>query len=147
MRAGLFAAVGLTAACYTYQSVPSPAAEPGARVVARLSHEGTADLAPTVGPGVRYVEGVVVRADSAALELAVSRTEDDRHLGTDWTGERVELPRAALADVRTRRISAPATGLLGGLLAGGVVAAVELIGGEGSAAGNPPGSGPAPGSQ
>jgi hypothetical protein len=140
--AALFA---LSTACYRYDSVAGPAPAAGSHVAVRLTDQGTVALANELGPQVRWVEGDLVSADSAAVELQVSHTEDDRRVTTDWRGERVALPRLHVAELRLRRISAPATGLLGGLIAGSMVAAYELIGGSGALSGPNGGTGPGTG--
>jgi hypothetical protein len=142
--------LGLLAACYSYQTegpVDSAAPEAGARVVVSLTQQGAVGLASQLGPAIQSVEGNLLESDPGGLALAVWEVEDTRRVRSDWKGERVVIPRDAIAGVRRRRFSAGATGLLGGLLAGGVFAAYEAFKGTGSAAGSGPGNGPGQGQQ
>jgi len=148
IAAGLAAA--LLAGCYTYRPLPSVDAlqpPPRSRVGVRLTSDGAVALANQIGPDVLRLEGEVVASDSASLTLAVSRTEATRGRGVDWKGERLTLPREDIANVQERKLSVPATGLLGGLVAGGLVAAYAILGGSGSASATGPGAGPGGGTQ
>lgn len=137
--------------CYQYRYAgPVESVEPvaGRRVTLRLTNQGTADLATQLGGGVASIEGEIVGADADQLEVAVAATEDHRQITSDWKGERVSIPRHAVASVRERRFSAGATGLAGALFVGGIAGAYALFGGEGSVLeGRGPTNGPAPGTQ
>ena len=128
----------LLAGCYSYRPLPSVDAVnpvPGTQVEARLTTAGAGNLASEVGPDVLSVEGQVVSADSSGLTLAVNRVVNARHIGNDWKGEHVMLPRGDIASLRVRRLSVGGTAILGGLAGGGLAAAFALIGGTGSASG------------
>ena len=140
MRSTLTAAAAccLLVGCYTYRPLPAVDAVmpgPGTQVEARLTTAGAADLASQVGPDVLLLEGQVLSADSSGVTLAVNRVETGRHIGSDWKGEHVTLPRADVASLLVRRLSVGGTALLGGLAGGGLAAAFALIGGTGSASG------------
>jgi len=140
MRSPLTAALAgcLLAGCYTYRPLPAVDAVmpgPGTQVEARLTTAGATDLASQVGPDVLLVEGQVVSADSSGVTLAVNRVETARHIGSDWKGEHVTVPRADVASLRVRRFSIGGTALLGGLAGGGLAATFALIGGTGNASG------------
>jgi hypothetical protein len=126
----LGAAVSL-AACYTYRPVSTPAPEPGTRVSAQLTGQGSQDLAGQIGPDVLHVEGEVVGADSSGLDLVVREIESYRGIRSDWQGEQVRLPRAAVAGIQERRLSPGGTGLMGGVLAAGLYAIYRVLGGPG----------------
>lgn len=147
---GVAAAV-LLSGCYQYRYAgPVDAVEPvaGRRVTLRLTDQGSADLAAQLGGGVSSVEGEIVGADADRLEIAVVSTEDNRRITSGWKGERVSIPRHAVATVRERRFSAGATGLAGALVVGGLAGAYALFGGEGSVVeGDGPTQGPGPGAQ
>lgn len=146
----LLMAAGLTG-CYQYRYAgPVESVEPmaGRRVTLRLTDQGTADLAVQLGGGISAIEGEIVGADADQLEVAVASTEDTRRNTADWKGERVTVPRHAVASVRERRFSAGATGLAGALFVGGIAGAYALFGGEGSVLeGEGPTNGPSPGNQ
>ena len=147
VTAGL--ACTLLAGCYTYRplgSVDAAAPAPGTPVQVRLTTAGASALASEIGPDILYLNGQVVSADSAGLTLAVAHTETARRLSADWKGEHVTIPREDIASVERRKLSVGGTALLGGLAGGGLVAAVALIGGSGSASGAV-GTGPGPGHQ
>jgi len=142
--------LGLLAACYSYSTpgpVDSATPAPGARIEVSLTQQGATTLGAELGPSVQTVEGDLLEASPAGFALAVWEVEDTRRVRSDWKGERVTIPRDAVARVRTRRFSPGATGLLGGLLAGGVFAAYEAFKGTGGSVGAGPGSGPGQGQQ
>ena len=144
MVAGL--GVALLAGCYTYKPLGNadevvPAA--GMPIQVRLTTAGATALASQIGPDILYLNGQALSADSTGLTLAVSHTETARRVSTDWKGERVTIPREDIASVEQRKLSLGSTALLGGLAGGGLVAAVALIGGTGSASGTV-GTGPSP---
>jgi hypothetical protein len=113
-------------------------------VLAELTRQGSEQLGSQLGRNIRDVEGQVTAADSATLRLAVANVEDYRGIRTPWNGEAVGLPQQYLAGIRQRRLSIGGTGVLGGLVVAGLVAAYELIGGRSggkSGAGVPGGGG------
>jgi len=126
----LGAAVSL-AACYTYQPLSTQVPEPGIRVSAQLTGQGSQDLAGQIGPDVLHVEGEVVEADSSGLDLVVREIESYRGIRSNWKGEHVRLPRAAVAGIQRRKLSPGGTGLMGGVLAAGLYAIYRVLGGPG----------------
>ena len=119
------------AACYTYRPLSTPAPEAGARVSAQLTGQGSHDLAGQIGPDVLHVEGEVLEADSSGLDLVVREIESYRGIRSDWQGEQVRLPRAAVAGIQERKLSPGGTGLLGGVVAAGLYAIYRVLGGPG----------------
>jgi hypothetical protein len=149
-RAAPVLGLALLAGCYTYRTagpVDIAAPESGARIEVSLTQQGAVSLAAQLGPEVQTVEGDVIEADPAGLSLAVWAIEGARRVRSEWKGERVTIPREAIATVRLRTFSPGATGLLGGLLAGGAFAAYEAFKGTGTATGVGPGSGSGQGQQ
>jgi hypothetical protein len=120
----------LLAGCYTYRPLANTAPPPGQRVSAQLTTEGSRDLTGQIGPEVLHVEGQVVRADSAGLDLDVLEIESVRGIRSTWHGEHVRLPREAVAGLQERRLSIGGTTLLGGVVVGGLYAMYQLLGGE-----------------
>jgi hypothetical protein len=135
MKRILFAPLLLLAGCYTYRPLENPAPPPGQRVSAQLTTEGSRELTGQIGPEILHVEGQVVSADSAGLDLEVREIESYRGIRSDWHGEHVRLPRQAVAGLQERRLSVGGTTLLGGVLIGGLYAAYRLFGGGGSVEG------------
>lgn len=132
------AAMSLLGGCYSYSTagpVDTVSPRTGTRIALTLTPHGVAVLAGQLGPQATYVEGDVLEADSTALRLAVRRVEDWRHMGTEWKGERVTVPRQAIATVSERRLSIGATAILSGLAVGGVIGAYAAFGTEGGADG------------
>lgn len=119
------------AGCYTYRPLPATMPAAGLRVQAALTDAGSDSLAGRIGRGVGVVAGDVVRADSAELTLAVREVENQRGERSDWEGETVVIPRRFVRDLQQRRLSLGGTGLLGGAVAAGLVAATQVFGGGG----------------
>ena len=125
------------AACYTYRPLSTQAPERGTRISAQLTGQGSRDLAGQIGPDVLHVEGEVVEADSSGVNLVVREIESYRGIRSDWQGEQVRLPRAAVAGIQERKLSPGGTGLMGGVLAAGFYAIYRVLGGPGLFEGNP----------
>jgi hypothetical protein len=142
-RSALLAALVLAAGCYTYRPLSAPLPAAGTRVQAALTENGIDSLADRIGPDVELVEGKVIRADSAGLTLAVREVENHRGVRSDWQDEVVAIPRRFVQNIQERRISVGGTGLLGGAIAAGLVAATQAFGGgtPESTGDNPPGTG------
>jgi hypothetical protein len=122
---------GLLTGCYTYRPLESPAPSPGHRVSAQLTTDGSRDLTGQIGPEVLHVEGNVVTADSAGMDLEVQEVESYRGIRSDWHGEHVRLPHAAVAGIQERRLSVGGTALMGGVMAAGLYAIYQMLGGPG----------------
>src|SRR3954462_8546973 len=97
--------IALLSACYTYRPLETSTPAPGQRVSAQLTSEGSRDLTMQIGPEVLHVEGNVVDADSAGMDLDVLEIESYGGIRSDWHGERVRLPRGAVAGGGQRRPS------------------------------------------
>lgn len=137
-RAAVLPLVLILGACYSYRPPRGPAPAPGSHVSLRLFKAATDSLTLVLGPDVVYVEGVVVRDDSAGLVLAVSRVEGRQAGASLWSGERFTFPHGLYAEVQERHLSLPGTMLVGGLAVGAVVV---LYGAFGTPASNSPGGG------
>jgi hypothetical protein len=134
--------ITLLAACYTYRPLPTPTPEPGQRVSAQLTTDGSRDLTGQIGPEVLHVEGNVVEADSSGMDMDVLEIESYRGFRSDWHGERLRLPREAVAGMQQRRLSVGGTGLMAGVLAAGLYAVYRVLGGgDSSTGGNGQGGG------
>ena len=133
----------LLAACYTYRPLATPTPETGQRVSAQLTTEGSRDLTGQIGPEILHVEGNVVETDSAGMDMDVLEIESYRGFRSDWHGERLRLPREAVAGMQQRRLSVGGTGLMAGVLAAGLYAVYKILGGGDSSTGsNGQGGGP-----
>ena len=138
LRIEAIAACALLAGCYTYRPLDTvdPASLPaGTNVEVRLTPEGAEHLATQLGPDSRYVRGQWLGADSTGVRLAVSSVETTRRIAVPWRGEQVTLPRGDVATVQERKLAVGTTGLLGGVVLGGLVAAAAAFSGHGSVTG------------
>jgi len=102
---------------------------PGQRVSAQLTTEGSRDLTGQIGPEVLHVEGNVIDADSSGMDLNVLEVESYRGFRSDWHGERLRIPREALAGMQQRRLSVGGTGLMAGALTAGLYVVYRVLGG------------------
>src|SRR5688572_59985 len=132
----LCAALNL-AACYTYRPLETTEPAAGSRVSAQLTNSGSRELVPEIGPDVLHVEGKVLHADSAGLDLEVKEIESYRGIRSDWNGEQVRLPRESVAGLQERRLSPGGTGIMSGAIVVGLYAIYHVLGGEALFEGNP----------
>ena len=119
-RRASIALLGLVASgCYTAISVDTGAVRPGARVYVDLTESGTTDLARYLGPNIREVYGDVSARSDSAIVVSLRSVTDRRAIETLWAGERVPVPRVAIAELRERRLSKQKSWLFGaGFVAG-----------------------------
>jgi hypothetical protein len=129
IRLSLIALTAVLSACYTYRPLTDPTPSAGQRVSAQLTTEGSRELTGEIGPEVLHVEGNVIQADSSGLDLDVLEIESYRGIRSDWHGERVRLPREAVAGMQQRRLSIGGTGLMGGALTAGLYLMYRVLGG------------------
>jgi hypothetical protein len=125
----LIAGLVLVGGCYTYRPLSSPTPAPGQRVSAQLTAEGSRDLTGEIGPEILHVEGNVIEADTSGMDLDVLEIESYRGIRSDWHGERVRLPRLAVAGMQERRLSVGGTGLMAGALTVGLYVVYRVLGG------------------
>lgn len=105
----LGAALISSSACYTYSNVPSTNLAAEERAEFRLSDEGRVMMQRQLGPGVLTVEGRVTSTTDAAWTLKVFRLTTVDGIASIWSGEEIELPRAGVALVSTRRLDRQAS--------------------------------------
>ncbi len=132
------------AGCYTTTALGTSTPEPGTRVLADLTSQGTASMTPLIGPDVIQVEGTVVAVQPDTWDLLVKRVEQTGGRGSLWNEERVSFPASAIASVQARRLDRTRTYLA---VAGGVVGAIllgRLIGSDGGIFGGGGGGGEVP---
>lgn len=124
------------AGCYTYRPVSTAPPAQGTRISAQLTGQGSVDMASQIGPDILHVEGDVVDADSAGLELVVREVESFRGIRSGWQGEHVRIPSEAVAGLQVRRLSLGGTSLMGGVMVAGLYAIYRVLGGPGLLEGN-----------
>jgi hypothetical protein len=133
-RPAVISGLLLVSSCYSYGPPPSVAPEAGTHVSIRLSSDATRDLALLIGPGVVYVEGVVLGDDSAGLHLAIRHVEGrGGGSSSSWTGEPFTFAHNSYVSLEVRHLSVPGTVLLGGLGVAAVVAMTQAFGASGTA--------------
>jgi hypothetical protein len=125
-----FIIIALVSGCYTYRPLPDAEPDPGSRVSAELTNDGSRALSGTIGPAIEHVEGEVLSVDSTKYELSVRQVQGVQGWQTDWSGERVAIPRTAVAGLQERRLSIGGTAFVGGLVVGGIYAIYQLLGGS-----------------
>jgi hypothetical protein len=110
--------------CYHYAAVDSRTLPVGSRVAVTVTDQGRVALEGPVGPGVRRMTGVLLASTDTVVALSVNTVE---YAGlpqpAQWAGERVEIQRAHVVEVRQYRLSRARTALAAVL---GVAAAVAL---------------------
>jgi hypothetical protein len=112
----------LLGGCFSYRTAHGPAPDPGSRVSLRLTRDASMTLAPELGPGVVYVEGVVLSDDSAGLRLGVRKVEKAGDAEAEWSGEVVTFPHDSYLSMEERKLNLPGTVLFGGLAVGAMYA-------------------------
>ena len=115
--------------CYSVSAVDPAGPQPGTRVVASLTPDGSQQLASQVGPRVIAVEGVLDEATAERLSLRVVRTEASNQVSTYWNQEEVTIPRPAIAQLRQRRLDRTRSYLVAGAIVGGALLIATLFGG------------------
>lgn len=140
-RNALFAAVaGLVGSgCFGYYQ-PTTTDLEGRRVHLSLNDNGSALLAPQLGPSVGEVEGVMNGDSDGVYALSVLGITRRDGQEIDWRGERVPIPRAVVTSVTERRFSRSRTALFVAASAIGIAATKRAFAGEGGA--NAPGPSP-----
>lgn len=91
-------------ACYRTSPLPSPQPEPGTRIVAELTRQGSVEMAPTIGSGVHAVEGIAAGARDGGLDISLLRVIQNGGTGVQWNREVVRFPTTALSSVGERRL-------------------------------------------
>jgi hypothetical protein len=124
------------AGCYTYRPISTTPPAQGTRISAQLTGQGSVDMASQIGPDILHVEGDVVDADSAGLELVVREVESFRGIRSGWQGEHVRIPSEAVAGLQVRRLSLGGTSLMGGVMVAGLYAIYRVLGRPGLLEGN-----------
>jgi len=146
MRAiAMTAALGVCvlSGCYAY--VPSTVGEvaPQQKVRLRLSPDQASRLNAFVKPESRTLDGTVVSQTADSLLLLVPGRTELTGTRVETFHQRVEVGKAGILDVDTRRLDRQKTYLLGGLIAATAAAvAIRQLKGPGGSALVPPGGGP-----
>lgn len=113
----------LAASCTTFQPMPRDAVEGGALVRALLSQLGSAQLAPSIGPTVEAIDGVVRSISDTGVVFAMRGALRSSGAYAEWNGEPLFVQHAQI----DRYERAQHSKLKSGLLATALVAAAVAI--------------------
>lgn len=127
-----------------YHSVPVQGAPAlGTEVVVEMTSDATERLGGFLGRGTVDLRGRLLAWEQDSVVLSMIASEDTRGAEQLWQGERVAVPRGAVARVRERRLQRGRTAALaagiGTLVVTGIIVSTR---GEGGASGG--GTKPAP---
>ena len=96
-----------------------------------LTDRGRSELGPSLGSGVRRLDGRLLQSTDSLMLISVESVEYiDAPLPARWSGEQVQIARHQIASVSERRISGRRTALAAALAVGFAVL-VSLIAIEG----------------
>lgn len=141
VRAAAFALGALVlSGCYTYVPLTTPSPQPGTRVSADLTRDGTDSLAGYLGRNVVNVDGRVMAAGADTISLSVVSVTTSNGESSDWQGETVTIPQSMISRLSERRLARGSTALLVGGVIVLFVAAAKALGGALGGSGN--GQGP-----
>lgn len=117
--------------CYHHVPVANSATPIGTTISVGVTDRGRAGLSDLLGSGVQRISGRVVESTDSVLVLSVTSAEYfNQPLPARWAGERVELSRDFVSDIRERRLSRSRTWIIAGIVAAlAVAASVIVIGG------------------
>jgi hypothetical protein len=105
MRVAILATTCVTAACYNYLPITTPAPQPGTYLAVTLSDVGSDSLTRYLGPSVVVVRGRYLGSDDRALVVSVASVELRQGLQTSWSGESVSIPTRFVASLEMRRLA------------------------------------------
>jgi hypothetical protein len=137
--------LALQLGCYSYTPVQSQQPARPDRISITLNDRGRQLLAERVGPLLDRIEGRFVSSDTVNVIIAVNKVVNLRNEATNWTGEKVSIPREGILGFQDRPYSRSKTFALIGALVGGallVITSISLgvVGGSGKK--DPPGGDP-----
>lgn len=120
-------------ACYRYAPIQGVATDAGQSVRVHLTDKGSVDLAPLIGPTILTLDGALSAAADTSISLSVTTAIARNGVETSWRGERVDIPRSAIASVQLRSLDKRrswivAAGSVGATIALGVT--WNLLGGS-----------------
>jgi hypothetical protein len=124
----------ITTGCYTVEPLMTATPPAGTDLVLTLTDKGSTDMAAVVGPRSSGISGKYLGETADSLYLSVSAVAQQNGNEQFWQGERIAVPRSAVATMRERKLSvaksALAVGAVVAALAG--ISAVIVNGNSGS---------------
>ncbi|GAC1515102.1 MAG: hypothetical protein NVS1B4_04520 [Gemmatimonadaceae bacterium] len=140
-RSGVVVLLLAAAGCRAYEPLGATVPPGEARIRVELSDSGTRSLRDYLGDGVRTVDGLFLRKDSASISLRMLSTTLESGVERVWHGEDVTLPEGLIAHVQLAQISPQKT--VGAVTLAAILAAVYFANfrGGGGSGGTVPGGG------
>ncbi len=120
----------LLSGCHTYVAVPGETVPEASNARVILTDRGAADLARFVGPYSHALAGGVISRSDSALALSVQQVVRSDGIDELWKGERVVVPRDAIAQLQVRKLSPVRTALFSAGIVAGAVALGVVFGGD-----------------
>lgn len=108
---GLFA-IALCSGCYSLQPIVGPSPLLGSTISIGLNDAGRAILGGTMGPAIDEIEGRLVQQDSVGYTVAVASVRFLRGGEQTWTGERVQVTRAFISEIKEKKFSRSRTAII-----------------------------------
>lgn len=129
--AGLaFASPLVLSGCYSYRTESLASLQAGSATRVVLTPAGSRELAVVLGDSASAVSGRFVESGAAGITLAVTEVERAR-IPTNWRGERVTIPAAAIDHVGVRQLDGSRSALAAaGVAAAGVIVRVIFLASE-----------------
>lgn len=118
--------------CYEYAPTLNPVASATGPVQVTLTDAGSLAVAGQVGPRIAAIEGLCTSATPDSLVLSVTQTTARGGSDTFWKGERVAVPRSAVASFGVRRLNVTRTAIVSVVGVGAAVAAIASFSARGS---------------
>lgn len=115
------------AGCYSTVPLDTFPPQPGSDVDLQLTTEGTAAMAPILGPKVSGIQGRFVNLQSDSVYLAVSAVSLTNGDSNFWQHERVGIPRPFVSRVALRKFSAGKSGVVAAGIVAGLVSISALV--------------------
>jgi len=125
MRIGVFVLAFAAVGCYQYSSAATSDVRSPQHVRVELTDAGTANIVPTLGAQVQFLEGHVVQASDAGLTLSVDlMRRKGEPLYKQWTGDSVQLASGDIRLIRLRTQNKSRTAIAS---VGAAAAAIGLV--------------------
>jgi hypothetical protein len=134
--ASLGALTAVLGGCYRYAPLTDGSPAPGADVRLALGPGASPELFKVLGDRTEAVDGRIASAADSGYVVMVSGTRKQGETGTvSWAGERVLIPRAAIAGMQRRTLDKKRTFGVAGIAFLAAAATALIVDGLGSNSG------------
>ncbi|NUO38420.1 MAG: hypothetical protein HOQ31_07445 [Gemmatimonadaceae bacterium] len=143
--AAALASLAMANGCYSY--LPASAGPISSESTTRLylTSNGSAGLAPVLGPDVLTVDGHVIAATDSTLQLSVTALGRQNRDADRWAGEPVVIPRTYVHRLAVRQLDRSRTAVAALMAVGGILVLRSLVGGSADGVTGTTGGGTSPG--